>query len=116
MHKKLLLLLVCIISTKLILAQTFTGAASYYATKFNGRKTASGEVFSNSNMTCACNKVKLGTKVKVTNLKNNKSVILKVNDRLAANNKRAVDVTTAAAKELGFYKNGLCKVKVEVVD
>lgn len=96
--------------------KTFSGTASFYAQKFQGRKTATGEIFNNNGMTCACNQVKLGSMVRVTNLKNNKSVVLKVTDRLAASNHRAVDVTVKAAKELGFYEAGLTKVKVEVVE
>jgi rare lipoprotein A len=98
-----------------IKAQTLTGTASFYANKFNGRKTATGAIFSNNGLTCACNKLKLGTKVKVTNLRNGKSIILTVNDRLAANNNRVVDVTERAAKELGYYNAGLTKVSVEVI-
>ncbi len=98
------------------IGKTFHGTASYYANKFHGRKTATGEVFNNNAMTCACNQVKLGSIVRVTNLKNNKSVVLKVTDRLAASNHRAVDLTVKAAKELGFYEAGLAKVKVEVIE
>jgi rare lipoprotein A len=96
-------------------AQTYSGTASFYASKFNGRKTATGEVFSNNGYTCACNKIKLGTMVKVTNKRNGKSVIVKVNDRLAANNHRIVDLTQRCAKELGYYSAGLTQVEVEVV-
>jgi rare lipoprotein A len=92
------------------------GTASFYAEKFDGRKTATGEVFSNKGLTCACNHLKLGTLVKVTNLKNNKVIVLKVNDRLAANNHRIIDVTANAAKQLGFFNAGLGKVKVEVIE
>ncbi|MFM2387433.1 MAG: hypothetical protein RL660_2190 [Bacteroidota bacterium] len=96
-------------------AQTLTGTASFYASKFNGRKTATGAVFSNNGMTCACNKLPLGTRVRVTNTKNGKSVEVVVNDRLAPNSKRLVDMTQRCAKELGFYNAGLTTVKVEVI-
>jgi rare lipoprotein A len=96
--------------------KSLTGTASFYAEKFNGRKTATGETFSNKAMTCACNQLKLGTMVRVTNLKNNKSVVLIVNDRLAASNHRVVDVSAAAAKQLGFFESGLGRVKVEVIE
>lgn len=92
-----------------------TGIASYYAQKFHGRKTASGEVFDNNAMTAAHNTLPLGTYIKVTNIRNNRWVIVKVTDRLHAANRRVVDLTQAAAKKLGFIHWGLTRVKVEVV-
>jgi len=92
------------------------GTASYYANKFNGRKTANGEIFNNNDFTAAHNKLPLGTYVKVTNLRNHKWVIVRITDRLHYANKRVVDLTQAAAKRLGFYYRGLTKVKVEVVN
>jgi rare lipoprotein A len=112
------IILICIsilFSVFKVNGQTLTGTASYYHAKFEGRKTATGEIFSNSKMTCACNRLPLNTKVRVTNLKNGKSVILRVNDRLAANNRRVVDLTYSAAKSLGFINSGLTQVKVEVI-
>lgn len=92
------------------------GIASYYANKFNGRKTASGEVFSQKKLTAAHNSLPFGTMIKVTNLRNNKSVVVKVNDRLHPNNKRVVDLSFAAAVKIGSVEAGLVRVKVEVVD
>ncbi|WP_343702645.1 septal ring lytic transglycosylase RlpA family protein [Chitinophaga sp.] len=92
-----------------------TGVASYYAQKFHGRKTASGEVFDNTAMTAAHNTLPLGTLIKVTNLRNHRWVVVKVTDRLHHANRRIVDLTQAAAKRLGFIHWGLTKVKVEVV-
>ncbi|WP_346319889.1 septal ring lytic transglycosylase RlpA family protein [Chitinophaga sp. YIM B06452] len=92
-----------------------TGIASYYAQKFHGRKTASGEVFDNTAMTAAHNSLPLGTMIKVTNIRNNRWVVVKVTDRLHHANRRIVDLTQAAAKQLGFIHWGLTKVKVEVV-
>ena len=91
------------------------GLASFYSNKFNGKKTASGEIFSQNKLTCACNVLPLGTWVKVTNLKNGKSVILKTNDRLHPRMKRIVDLTRAAAVKLGYVASGLTRVKVEVL-
>jgi rare lipoprotein A len=91
------------------------GTASYYAQKFEGRKTANGEIFNHKKLTAACNVLPLGTWIKVTNLKNNKSVIVKTNDRLHPSMKRVVDLTMAAAKQLDFVNAGLAKVKVEVL-
>ncbi len=95
---------------------SWTGIASYYHNKFNGRKTASGAIFSNQKFTAANNFLKLGTQVRVTNLKNGKEVLVVINDRLHARNKRLIDLSQAAAKELGFLGKGLCKVRIEVVE
>lgn len=92
-----------------------TGIASYYAQKFHGRKTASGEIFDNNAMTAAHNTLPLGTFIKVTNIRNNRWVVVKVTDRLHAANRRVVDLTQAAAKKLGFIHWGLTRVRVEVV-
>ncbi|UYQ91517.1 septal ring lytic transglycosylase RlpA family protein [Chitinophaga horti] len=91
------------------------GIASFYAQKFNGRKTFSGAVFNNSEMTAAHNTLPMGTYIRVTNLRNHKWVIVKVTDRLHAANSRVVDLTQAAAKKLDFYQRGLTRVKVDVV-
>lgn len=95
--------------------RTFYGQASFYANKFNGRRTASGEIFFQKKMTCACNVLAIGTWVKVTNLRNDRFVIVKVNDRLHPSMKRIVDLSSAAAKKIGFVSSGLTRVKVEVL-
>lgn len=91
------------------------GTASFYADKFEGRKTANGEKFKQKKMTAACNVLPLGTWIRVTNLRNKKTVIVKVNDRLHHKMKRIVDLSGAAATKLNFIKSGLTKVKVEVL-
>jgi rare lipoprotein A len=91
------------------------GVASYYADKFVGRKTASGEVFSQHKMTCARNTIPFGTKVKVTNLRNGKSIVVRVNDRLHHRNPRIIDLPTGAAKKLGYIGSDIIKVSVVVV-
>ena len=96
-------------------ATVYYGIASYYADKFNGRETASGEIYSHSKSTAACNVLPLGTWIRVTNLRNGKSVILKINDRLHAKNNRVVDLTKSAAQKLGYAGRGLTRVKVEVL-
>ena len=93
----------------------WTGIASYYHPKFNGRKTSNGQVFNNEKLTAASNRLKIGTKVKVINVKNNKSVVVLINDHMHARNKRLIDVSSSAAKILGFYEQGICQVKIEVV-
>ncbi len=91
------------------------GEASFYANKFNGRPTANGEIFSQNKFTCACNVLPLGTWIKVTNIKNGKSVIVKVNDRLHPKMRRIVDLSKVAAKKLGYTGHGVTRVKVEVL-
>lgn len=92
------------------------GIASYYSDKFVGKKTANGEIFSQKKLTAAHNSLPLGTYIKVTNLRNHKTVKVKINDRLHHRNKRLVDLSRAAAKKLGFINSGLTRVKVEVID
>jgi rare lipoprotein A len=89
--------------------------ASFYSNKFNGRKTATGEIFSQNKFTCACNVLPLGTWVKITNLRNGRTVIVKTNDRLHPKMKRIVDLTKAAAIKLNYVSSGLTRVKVEVL-
>lgn len=91
------------------------GMASFYSNKFNGRKTANGEFFSNQKMTAAHNTLPLGTYVRVTNLRNGRKVVVKINDRLHHKNKRIIDLTRTAASKLGFLKSGLTRVKIEVL-
>jgi rare lipoprotein A len=91
------------------------GVASYYGDKFEGRKTASGDIFNQQKMTAACNKLPLGTRIRVTNIRNGKTVEVVVNDRLHPKMKRIVDLTKSAAKKLGYVDHGLTKVRVEVI-
>ncbi|MEQ1554722.1 MAG: septal ring lytic transglycosylase RlpA family protein [Ferruginibacter sp.] len=92
------------------------GQASYYANKFEGRRTANGETFSHKKLTAACNKLPLGTWIEVTNLRNGKKVIVKTNDRLHPSMNRIVDLTMTAAIKLDFVSAGLTKVKVVVLN
>jgi rare lipoprotein A len=91
------------------------GTASFYHAKFEGRKTASGEVFQNSLYTAAHKTLPFGTLLKVTNLKNGKEVTVKVNDRLPKGSSRIIDLTKAAARDLDFLNAGLTKVKIEII-
>ena len=92
------------------------GQASFYANKFNGRRTANGEIFSQEKLTAACNVLPLGTWIRVTNLKNGKVVVVRTNDRLHPNMRRLIDLSRTAAKQLGYISRGLTRVKVEVLD
>jgi rare lipoprotein A len=91
------------------------GVASYYHSKFTGRLTASGEKYDPEKMTCAHNGLPMGARIKVTNLRNKRWVIVRVNDRLHHKNTRIVDLSRAAAAKLGYVKRGLTRVKVEVL-
>src|SRR5690349_9390812 len=91
------------------------GTASFYSNSFNGKKTANGEIYSHKKMTAACNVLPLGTWIRVTNLRNGKSVVVKINDRLHSRMKRVVDLSGEAADKLKYIKSGLTRVKVEVL-
>jgi rare lipoprotein A len=101
-------------TTGIAAAQSEEGVANFYGDKFEGKKTASGDVFDKNALTAAHKKLAFGTKVKVTNVDNGKTVVVTVNDRMAASNPAVIDVTRRAAEELDFVKNGKAKVKVEV--
>jgi rare lipoprotein A len=96
--------------------RTLYGQASFYSNKFEGRRTANGETFSQKKFTAACNSLPLGTWIEVTNLRNNKTVIVKTNDRLHPSMKRVVDLTLAAARKLDYVSSGLTRVKVVVLN
>ena len=91
------------------------GKASFYGEEFHGRKTASGETFNKWDYTCAHKKLPFNTKVKVTNLQNQKTVLVRVNDRGPFVKDRIIDLSFAAAKKIGMVKDGVVKVKVEVI-
>src|SRR5678816_2552108 len=103
------------INKKIPVALIDTGVASYYHSKFQGRITASGELYDQDKMTAAHNRLPLGTMIKVTNLRNKRSVIVKVNDRLHHRNPRLVDLSRAAAVKLGYIGRGITRVRVEVL-
>jgi rare lipoprotein A len=91
------------------------GTASYYHPKFAGRKTSSGEPYNPEKMTAAHNGLPMNTWIRVTNLRNNRSVVVRVNDRMHHRNKRLVDLSRSAAKKLGYVSRGLTRVKVEIL-
>ncbi|MCU0435899.1 MAG: septal ring lytic transglycosylase RlpA family protein [Bacteroidia bacterium] len=92
-----------------------TGIASWYGQKFEGRYTSSGEIFRVDSLTAAHKKLPFGTLVKVTNLKNDSVVIVKITDRLPQNSTRCIDLTPRAARQLNFLRAGLTPVRLEVV-
>ena len=93
-----------------------TGTASFYAKKFNGRRTTSGAIFSNDSLTGAHKKIKFGTYVRVRNLKNDSTVVVKITDRLPQKSKRTIDLTRRAAQQLNFIQSGLTKVEITILD
>ena len=94
---------------------TESGKASYYAMKFQSRKTASGELYDKTKMTAAHKKLPFGTIVKVTNKKNSKSVIVKINDRGPFVKGRIVDLSGSAFSSIANLDAGVIEVKIEVI-
>jgi rare lipoprotein A len=91
------------------------GMASFYHSKFQGRKTSSGEKYDQDKMTAAHNGLPLNTWIRVTNIKNGRTVVVKINDRLHHRNERLVDLSRSAASKLGYIGRGIARVKVEVL-
>lgn len=110
------LLLLFFLGTFSLFAQTQTGKASFYADKFEGSPTASGEKYKHSKKTAAHKTLPFGTKIRVTNIANNKTTEVVVNDRGPYVDGRIVDLSRSAAEELDFVNKGLAEVKIEVID
>ena len=91
------------------------GVASYYANKFEGRKTYTDEIFMQEKLTGASNTLPMHTWVRVTNLHNQRSVIVRINDKMHPRNKRLIDLSLAAAKKLGYKGRGLTRVRIDVL-
>lgn len=96
--------------------RTQEGTAAYYSNRFQGRRTASGERFDQAKLTTAHRSYPFGTRLRVTNLDNGKTVEVRVNDRGPRQRSRIVDVSRRAADELGFLRKGLAQVKLEVLE
>lgn len=94
---------------------TFVGLASYYSDKLQGRRMSNGERYHKDSLTCAHRTLPFGNRVKVKNLKNGKEVILRVTDRGPFRKRYLIDVSRAAAQELGFIKAGHCKVEITLL-
>lgn len=91
------------------------GIAAFYHADLQGRRTASGEPYDPKAMTAAHRTLPFGTQVKVTNIANNRSVLVRVNDRGPMQPNRIIDVSRRAAQELGFFAHGMAEVKIEVL-
>lgn len=92
------------------------GTASYYHNRFQGMKTSSGECFDNYQLTAAHRTLPFGTLVRVTNLENGKSVVVRINDRLAPRGRHTIDVSKAAAQKIDLIRFGIAKVSINVLD
>src|SRR4051812_36712136 len=131
MKRKLLVLLVLVSAFLTSMAQKKTdsvalnkqrnvsvtqfGVASFYADKFEGQRTCTDEIFTQKKLTAACNTLPLNVWIKVTNLRNNKSVLVRINDRMHPANPRLIDMSKSAAVALGYTGHGLTKVKIQYV-
>ena len=91
------------------------GIASYYANKFEGRKTYTDEIFCQDSLTGASNTLPMHTWVRVTNLHNDRSVIVQINDKMHPRNRRLIDLSRAAAAQLGYAGRGLTRVRIDVL-
>ncbi|MEM7550078.1 MAG: septal ring lytic transglycosylase RlpA family protein [Bacteroidota bacterium] len=122
MPRIIYLLLIIFSNSLFVNAQSFKqgykekGEASYYADSFEGRVTANGEKYKHLKATAAHLKLPFGTKVKVTNLKNQKSVVVRINDRGPFIKGRIIDLSKSAAESLDFIKAGITDVEVEVLE
>ncbi|HIO26626.1 MAG TPA: septal ring lytic transglycosylase RlpA family protein [Flavobacteriaceae bacterium] len=113
--KKFLITLCFIFVSLISFAQVQTGKASFYADKFEGRRTASGVKYYHNKATAAHRHLPFGTKVRVTNLANNKTVIVEINDRGPFVSGRIIDLSKSAAQKLGYVPIGVTDVVIEVV-
>ncbi|QBF25322.1 septal ring lytic transglycosylase RlpA family protein [Pseudomonas tructae] len=90
-----------------------SGTASYYGSRHHGKRTASGEPFNQHGMTAAHRSLPFGTRVKVTNLNNERSVVVRINDRGPHSRGRLIDLSRAAAEKLGMIRSGTARVRVQ---
>jgi len=96
--------------------ETVDGVASYYSEEFHGRKTANGETYNMYGLTAAHKTYPFNTEVRITNISNGKSVVLRINDRMPGYKGRLIDVSFQAARELGMIITGTVNVKIEVLN
>lgn len=98
-----------------VVVKSISGAASWYGPKFHGRLTASGEPFDMHQLTAAHRTLPFGTRVRVTHVANDRSVVVRINDRGPFHGKRVIDLSRKAAEVIGLVQRGVGKVKVEVL-
>jgi rare lipoprotein A len=92
------------------------GNASYYSSKFEGRRTSSGDIFRQDSLTAAHKTLPFGTRVIVRNLSNDSSVIVKINDRMSKSSPHIIDLSLKAAKKLNFVRQGITSVTIEKIE
>lgn len=97
-------------------ARVMSGEASYYADRFHGRSTASGEKYDKNKLTAAHKTLPFQTKLEVKNLKNGKKVVVRINDRMPASSKRVIDLSEAAAKQINMISDGVVQVEMRIID
>jgi rare lipoprotein A len=102
-------------STKSVRNYKETGIASWYGKPFHGRRTASGDVYDMHKLTAAHRTLPFGVKVRVTNLENHRTVVVRITDRGPFKKGRIIDLSLAAAKKLKMVEDGVVKVKIAVV-
>lgn len=95
-----------------VMLASFNYEATYYADFFNGRPTKSGEIFTQEKLTCASNKFAIGSRLKITNIENGKSVIVKVND-IGPSSTKVIDLSKKAFKKIADLEKGRIKIKVK---
>ena len=100
---------------KTLVVSTSTGEASWYGPGFFGNRTANGEVFRPGTMTAAHRTLPFGTEVKVTNLRNGKEMVVRINDRGPFSGNRVIDIAHGAAQHLGLVSSGIAQVRLEVL-
>lgn len=104
------------LSTRFSSGESFVGIASYYGPKFHGRRTANGETFDMYGITAAHKTLPFNTVVRVTNLKNNQSTLVRINDRGPFIPGRVLDLSYGAAKKIGLVVDGTGRVRIEVIE
>ena len=97
-------------------ANATEGYASYYADEFNGRKTSNGEIYDMHALTAAHRTLPFNTKVRVNNLENGKSIVVRINDRGPFKDDRIIDLSLGAAKAIGLIGPGTAKVRLEIIE
>jgi len=96
--------------------ESVTGIASYYSDKYHGKVAYSGEVYDMNGISAAHPTYQMGTIVRVTNLSNNKSVVMRVNDRMPYRPDRIIDLSLGAARQLDMVNDGITEVRVDVLE
>lgn len=109
-----ILLFLAIFTTQSVIAEE--GIAAYYSDVFQGKKTASGDIYDRNKLTAAHKTLPYGTRVKVTRLKNDKSVIVTITDRGPYTKKRIIDLSYAAAQKIDLIRSGISMVRLEILE